>query len=68
MHILVICHLCNTNMDIKNNLECLELEFRVATDEDLLSDLGHADIVYTNLTLEKNEYLFCVSLNGKPIN
>lgn len=55
-------------MDIKNNLECLELEFRVATDQDFLSDLGHADIVYANLILEKNEYLFCMPLNGKPVN
>lgn len=31
-------------MDIKNNLECLELEFRVATDQDFLSDLGACNL------------------------
>lgn len=56
-------------MDIKkSNLGCLEPEFIVGTDQGFLFDPGRADTVYVNLTLEKNECLFCMSLNGKPMN
>lgn len=54
-------------MDIKNNLECLELEFRVATDQDFFSDLGACNL-HCVCKLEKNEYLFCMPLKGKPVN